>query len=292
MTRWWIRSGIGLVLALIVITCVDPGRGDSMETPSKIRIAVVQQETVPGAVETNRGKALGFVREALNNHAGVILFHEALTAGYAENLLELAEPANGPTTRAFQKLLQGTDTIVIYGLVERDADRYYTSAIVVGADGIITTYHKTHLWWNAKGTRHEPAYFQAGDRLVTFEVKGYKSGVMICYDGDFAEMTRAYSNLDCVMLFWLNNRGERGFKEVEPLVRANSIVVATACCCGKNELGYDCRGGSNIIGADGILLSEIWGKEGIIYAEVEPGKVMEIRKANPWYKGQRQDLYR
>ncbi len=294
MNGLYTRFGPFAAYALSVFFLTNTGFGDSsnVDKNSQVRISVVQQETIPGAVQANREKALNYARSALKNDVDVILFHEALTVGYVENIHELAEPTDGLTTRAFQKLLHGTGTIVIYGLVECDGDNYYTSAVIVGAKGVIAKYRKTHLWWDAKGTRHEPSYFQPGKRLVTFDVKGHKSGVMICYDGDFPEMTRAYANLDCTMLFWMNNRGERGFKEVYPLVRANSIVVATSCCCGKNELGYDCRGGSNIIDAEGSLLTEIWEKEGIIYADVQPGKVMNIRNANPWYKGQRQNLYR
>lgn len=88
----------------------------------------------------------------------------------------------------------------------------------MSADGVLTNYHKTHQWWKDQGVRHEPTLCQPGDRLVTFNVKGHKCGLMICYDGDFPEMTRAYANLGCSVLFWLNNRGRRGHAEVKDLV--------------------------------------------------------------------------
>jgi predicted amidohydrolase len=258
----------------------------------KVRIAVVQQETVPGAVDDNRAKALRFAREALRNHAGIVLFHEALLVGYVPRIRELAEPADGRTTQAFQELLRGTDALILYGLVERDGADCYTSAVLVSADGLKARYRKTHLWWKADGARHEPTFFRAGDELVTFSLKGHKCGVMICYDGDFPEMTRAYANQGCLLLFWLNNRGCRGYQEVAPLVRANTMIMATACCCGKNENGTPCRGGSNITDKDAALLTEIWDKEGVIYADVDPRTVPEARQQNPWFRGQRQDLYR
>ncbi len=260
--------------------------------PGRVRVAVVQQETIPGAVEKNREKALGFAREALRNNADIVLFHEALLVGYVPNLHELAEPVDGPSTRAFRNLLRGSRAMVLYGLVERDGTDFYTSATLVNADGVVANYHKTHLWWHAKGVRHEPAYFLPGNELVTFDVKGFRSGVMICYDGDFPEMTRAYANQGCLMLFWLNNRGSRGHREVKPLAEANSMIMPTSCCCGYNEAGKRCRGGSNITNKDGSLLAEIWDKEGVIYADVDPGSVPEARWNNPWYRGQRQDLYR
>ncbi|MFN2128700.1 MAG: carbon-nitrogen hydrolase family protein, partial [Anaerolineales bacterium] len=214
-----------------------------------------------------------------------------LIVGYVNNLRDLAEPVNGHTTRAFQKLLKGKDAFIIYGLTEKDGNDFYISAPVVSEKSILANYRKTHLWWNDEGLRHEPTFYKPGNKLVTFNVKGHKSGVMICYDGDFPEMTRSYANLGCSMLFWLNNRGSRGHNEVKDLAYRNSMIIPTACCCGLNERGYLCRGGSNITGAKGELIEEIWDEEGIIYADVSPGDVAEIRKKNPWYTGLRPDVY-
>ena len=114
---------------------------------------------------------------------------------------------------------------------------------------------------------------------------------MICYDGGFPEMTRSYANLDCSILFWMNNRRSRGHKEVKDLARRNSIYMPTTCCCGLNERGLFCEGGSNITGPKGELITEIWDKEGLIIADIYPGTVGEIREKNYMYKGLRKDLY-
>jgi len=257
----------------------------------KVRIAVIQQDGNPGQVDTNLEKALHFAEEALEQNADVILFHEELLVGYVENARELAEPVNGPTSMAFSKLLQGTDARIIYGLTEKDNNDYYISAPIVTAGGVIGNYRKSHLWWKAEGLRHEPTFYKPGNKLVTFDVKGYKSGIMICYDGDFPEMTRSYANLGCQMLFWMNNRGSRGHAEVKDLAYRNSMIIPTACCCGLNELGNRCEGGSNITGAKGELISEIWNKEGIIISEVNPGEVLQIREENPWFTGMRPEVY-
>ena len=256
-----------------------------------MKIAVVQQETLPGRVEENRRKALGYATEALEMGANVVLFHEELLVGYVHNLRELAEPADGPSTRAFQELLSESESCILYGLTERDGGRYHIGAPVVTANGVIANYRKTHLWWRAKGLRHEPTFYEPGDRLVTFDHQGHRSGIMICYDGDFPEVTRSYAALGCSVLFWLNNRGSRGHAEVADLARRNSIIIASACCCGRNESGNPCRGGSNITDADGTLLAEIWDDEGIITADVDPAKTLELRRANPWFTGRRPDLY-
>jgi predicted amidohydrolase len=261
------------------------------EIDSPVKIAVVQQEGNPGEVKENRNKALRFAGEALASGADIVLFHEELLIGYHKDNHKLAENVNGITTREFQKLLKGTDSLIIYGLTEQENNEYYISAPVVSADGIVANYRKTHLWWDAEGLRHEPSFYKPGNSLVTFSFKGHLCGIMICYDGDFPEMTRSYANLGCSMVFWMNNRGSRGHEEVVELAISNSMIMAVSCCCGKNEMGYQCRGGSNITGPEGELISEIWDKEGIVYGEVIPGKVPGIRKKNPWYTGIRPELY-
>ena len=211
--------------------------------------------------------------------------------GYSSDLDQLAEPVDGPTTQAFRGLLRGKDSLIVYGLTERDGDDYYLSAPVVSADGVLANYRKTHLCWSCGPPRHEPTVYRPGDRLVTFDVDNHKCGIMLCYDGDFPEMTRSYANLGCAVLLWLNNRGSRGHAEVNGLASSNSIIIATSCCCGLNEGGGVCPGGSNITDADGKLLAEIWDQEGVILADVCPAKALEMRGENPWYRGQRPDLY-
>ena len=69
------------------------------------------------------------------------------------------------------------------------------------------------------------------------------------------------------------------------------MIIAASCCCGPDEAGNWCGGGSNITGAGGELLAEIWDREGIIYAEVDPASVPAARAACPWYTGRRPELY-
>ncbi|MDZ4820445.1 MAG: carbon-nitrogen hydrolase family protein [Planctomycetota bacterium] len=293
ISRLTIAAALLLFTYSSICTAETPVAPVNKPAEGKVRIAIVQQNTIPGDVQANRDKAIQFAKYALAKNPDIILFHEALTVGYVKNIHDLAEKVDGPTTQSFQKVLadQKSDALILYGLIEKDGDDYYTSATLVGRKGVVANYRKTHLWWKDSGLRHEPTFFKPGNELVTFDLKGHKCGVMICYDGDFPEMTRAYANKDCTMLFWLNNRDSRGHKEVRQHASRSSMIMATSCVCGDNEVGNHCGGGSNITDKDGKLLKEIWDNEGIIYADVEPASVLEARKKNPWYKGRRSDLY-
>ena len=284
-----LTTSLALILAMTFgALAEEEGSGSA----NSIRIAVVQQDANPGKTEENRNKALRFAKDALDQGADLILFHEELVAGYVQDPRKLAEPVDGPTTRAFQDLLRGRKSLIIYGLTEKKDDKYFISSTVVSSEGVLTNYHKTHLWWKATGPRHEPTFYTPGNQLVTFNFNGYKCGLMICYDGDFPEMTRAYANRGCEVLLWMNNRGSRGHEEVKGLAYRNSMIIGTSCCCGTNENGNPCPGGSNITDATGKLLAEIWNREGIIITDVFPATVSSLREQNPWYRGQRPELYR
>ena len=259
-----------------------------------MKVAVVQQNANPGKPNENRKKALRFAREAIENNADLVLFHEELLLGYCKNLDELAEPENGETSQAFTKLLLETNSeaCIVYGLTEKCGGNFYISAPVITNKGVIANYRKTHLWWKAEGLRDETKRFLPGERLVTFEHCSSKIGIMICYDGDFHEMARTYADKGCDLLLWLNNRGSRGHDDkVEELASNNSLNFAVSCCCGLDESGNICRGGSNITAYNGELLSEIWDSEGIIYAEINSEKALNHRNSNPWFVGRRKDLY-
>jgi predicted amidohydrolase len=281
------RTLILLSLILLVITGFAQ-QPDEQHKP--LKIAIVQQNGNPGKVEENREKALKFAKEALEQHPDLILFHEELLIGYHKDYKSLAEPANGVTTKAFQKLLRGTGTLIIYGLTEKDHDKYYISAVVVSENGIVANYHKSHLC-PSPGLRNEPANYSPGNELVTFNVKGNLCGVMICYDGDFPEMTRSYANLGCSVLFWMNNREARGNGEVKSLAAQNSIIMPVSCCSGMDEKGSMCAGGSNITGPNGEVIAEIWDKEGIIIGDVFPNQALQMRKGNINFQHMRTDLY-
>src|SRR5258708_14623331 len=109
-----------LLLFLTLAITAFGKEGDKDEDSGKgMRIAVVQQDANPGKPEENRNKALRFARQALDQAAEVVLFHEEMLVGCATNLREVAEPLDGPTSRAFQNLLRGSQALIIYGLTQQ-----------------------------------------------------------------------------------------------------------------------------------------------------------------------------
>ena len=134
---------------------------------------------------------------------------------------------DGPTTQAFQNLLCGKESLIIYGLTERDGDNCYISAPVVSANGVLANYRKTHLWWKAKGLRHEPTYYRPGDRLVTFNAKGHRCGIMICYDRRVPKVARRLkaAGADFIVCPAYGIMGDRNREFIASRAKENRVPV-------------------------------------------------------------------
>ena len=134
---------------------------------------------------------LSRVVSALGNaEADIIVLPELAFTGYLfEDRSELArlaqEPAKSPIVSSLVALCRNRDFFLVTGFAEKCADKIFNSALVIGADGVVHTYRKLHLF------DREKAYFDPGDTPpAVVELCGAKIGVMVCFDWAFPEVAR------------------------------------------------------------------------------------------------------
>lgn len=75
---------------------------------AKMKLALVQFQSVLGDVEASMARALPMIDEAAAAGANMVVFPELFTTGYhldtvGPRMTELAEPIDGPTVRALQE---------------------------------------------------------------------------------------------------------------------------------------------------------------------------------------------
>jgi predicted amidohydrolase len=82
-------------------------------------------------------------------------------------------------------LCQRHDLSIVSGFNERDGDRLYNSAILVGPQGYMGKYRKLHLF------SEEKDHFQPGNAgLPIFQVGSCRIGLLVCFDWVFPEVWR------------------------------------------------------------------------------------------------------
>jgi predicted amidohydrolase len=123
---------------------------------------------------------------AHSQRAGVrlVCFPEAFLQGYSADPRHVAATAIDLASSAFRRMLARLDSLaplLVLGLIERDGNAFFNSAVVIQRGVLVGRYRKVHL---LKG---ESSTFAPGDGYPVFDVDGAKFGVNICYDLCFSE---------------------------------------------------------------------------------------------------------
>jgi predicted amidohydrolase len=170
-----------------------------------LAVALAQITGQPYAAGQNRELTLSAARLAFERGAQLVVLPELIVPGYVadrERLAKLAEPLDGPSTRAWAALAAQQDGWIAGGFCERDGDRLYNTAVVVGPDGVVLHYRKLHPF------REEKHAFEPGDLgLPVAQLPFGKVGICVCYDLRFVEVARLLAlrgaELICVPTAWV-----------------------------------------------------------------------------------------
>jgi predicted amidohydrolase len=169
-------------------------------------LALAQVGGAAGAGEENREKGLEAAASAFEKGADLVVLPELLVPGYdwdRERLEAGAEAIDGPSVRAWSELAARRGGWIAAGFAERDGERLFNSAVLVGPEGVALHYRKLHLFSGEKGV------FSPGDRGLPIAVTPHgRIGLCICYDLRFVETLRALSlagaDLVCVPTAWVS----------------------------------------------------------------------------------------
>ncbi|MDQ2720712.1 MAG: nitrilase family protein [Bacteroidota bacterium] len=166
-----------------------------------LKIAVAQFEPKDGDKEYNLSIIEKLTANAKNEGAEVISFHEMSITAYTffknldkAHVTELAE--NIPDGRSVKKLIQMAekyDIVILAGLVEIDNDKLFNTYVCVDKSGLLAKYRKIHPFISQ--------YFSHGTEYVVFDIKGWKCGILICYDNNVIENVRATALLGAEIIF-------------------------------------------------------------------------------------------
>jgi predicted amidohydrolase len=223
-----------------------------------MRVAVAQVEPKLGEKEHNLAMCFARLEEAAAQGVELAVFPECAIPGYmwdsAEEALPYAEEIPGPTTEAFERECARLNIHAITGLLEREGDTLYNAAILVGPDGLVGSYRKTHLPFLGVDRFVTP-----GDEFKVFDTALGKIGLIICYDLRFPEVTRtlALAGADIVALPTNFPMAARLQCEIIAPARAaeNRIYLLVANRVGKERWGEFC-GRSQIVDPFGNRLAE------------------------------------
>lgn len=236
-----------------------------------MKVAAVQMDVKILEKDRNLAKILENLEVAARAGAQLVVFPECALTGYCFTSIDearpVAETVPGPATEKIAALTKIFDCTVIVGLLERDGNRIYNAAAVIGPEGILGTHRKIHLLCLGIDRFDVP-----GDKpFPVFDTPQGKIGINICFDCSFPESGRVLKLKGAQVLAIPTNWPVGSDTQYTPPARAieNHIHVIAADRVGE-ERGFRFAGRSKIIDFMGKVLAEAGEtEETILYAEID-----------------------
>lgn len=149
---------------------------------------------------------LDLIKEAHSLGAELVVLPEACNVGDLSDPGAVKEAAedlkDGRFSSELQKISRDYSLYIVAGLVEKEGNRVYNSAALIGPTGLIGRYRKLHLWSEEKLT-----YAPGNLGLPVFELPIGRVAMQICYDSWFPEVMRLYAlrgaEVVCIPSAWI-----------------------------------------------------------------------------------------
>jgi predicted amidohydrolase len=242
--------------------------------------ACVQIAVTPNDVEANLEKGVAWLEKAVHEYdAELVIFPETVTTSFVtdlevEELWDLVDDVPGRITNDVQEAARSLGAYVVWPSYRRGPERgvVYNSAILIGPDGeIVGVYDKTHPF--PLEQRERGGWVTTGDRADVFETSLGDIGMIICYDGDFPELSRllAVKGAEIIVRpaallrsfdIWYITNAARAYDNHVYVVATNSV--------GPDAGGSYYFGHSMIVNPIAWRLAQARGGEEIIAARLDP----------------------
>jgi len=152
-----------------------------------LKIGFVQFCPIFGKKEENLERVEKLIQK---EEADLLVLPELFNTGYIfadkEELESLAEKIpEGETIKFLTQLSTQKKMSLVFGIAEKNGDKFYNSAVLLTPEGIKGVYRKLHLF------DQEKYLFDPGDQEPeVFDEGKAKIGMMVCFDWLFPEVAR------------------------------------------------------------------------------------------------------
>jgi agmatine deiminase len=273
----------------------------------KVTIGLIQMSVEKGG-DAMLEKALTKVKEAAAAGADIICLPELFRTRYfprhiGTDAFSLAETVPGESTILFSKLAKEHEVVIIVPVYEKAHDgRYYNSAVVINADGAISTpYHKNHIPQDPGF--FEKGYFYPGNSYQVVATQFGRIAVLICYDQWFPEAARCVALDGAEIIIYPTAIGhpapetppEGDWQDAWELIQRSHAVANSVHVAAVNRVGTegDCTffGGSFVCDAFGKILAKAGDREELLITSVDLSMNHDVRESWGFFRNRRPDTY-
>ena len=265
-----------------------------------MRVALCQIP-VSSRPEVNAGRVRDALARAADQGADLAVFPEATQVRFGSDLLAAAEPLDGPFCSGLAAAAKQTGVALVAGVFEpAPGGRVYNTAVAYdGAGELVASYRKLHLF-DAFGHR-ESDQVAPGSAPVACTLAGVRTGLAICYDVRFGELSRALAVAGAELLVLPAAWAAGLFKEEHwvTLVRARAIentiwVAAVGQVPDPDERPTRAATGigrSMLVDPLGVVRADLGPAPSVTVAEVDTDLIATVRASLPSLANRRDDVF-
>ncbi|MBU4531970.1 MAG: carbon-nitrogen hydrolase family protein [Hoeflea sp.] len=252
-----------------------------------IRMSALQMQTAGTDTAANLKGIEKAAHQAAEAGASLLVTPELGVTSYGggRDILNLAEPANGPIVDRLGEIARQTGIAIIAGFAEKAGMVVYNSAVYTDGANTPSIYRKSHLY----GDYERALFSPETPTTCLFSHRGMTLGMLICYDVEFPENVRrlALAGADMILVPTATPKGASGTFIAEKMipVRAfeNQIFIAYVNNIGRDG-AFDYAGRSVIAAPDGSALASAGLSEELLTVDIAPALYARSRGENTYLK--------
>lgn len=241
-------------------------------TRQSVRVAVVQNAPRLGDVEGNLAACVAQLDRAAAAGSDLVVFPECALSGYMlsdeESARNCADRVPGRLTGTLSAACQRMRLHCVVGMLETEGSTLYNTAVLIGPEGVIGRYRKSHIACIGVDCFTAPG----NETYEVFDTPIGRIGLQICYDWRFPEITRVLALEGAEMIIHPTNSPVPAREIAEYITRAraaeNAVFFVTANRCGS-ESGTAFFGWSQIVDPLGRRVVEAGAEETVITADLD-----------------------
>lgn len=240
-----------------------------------MKVALIQTPLAWEDPEQNRVHLAEKIK-SIKEPVDLIILPEMFTTGFTMNPSNVAEPMHGKTVEWLQYIANKSQSAICGSIVVQEENNFFNRLLFVLPSGEIQFYDKRHLFALAG----EDQSYQAGEKRLIIDYKGFRICPLICYDLRFPVFSRNTENYD--LLVYVANWPKLRVNAWDILLPARA--VENMCyAIGVNRIGADANGHeysghSQVVDCLGNYLLEPQESEGIFVVTLDKNALLETRK--------------
>ncbi len=244
--------------------------------------AIIQFSVKPGDLNTNAKQFEKLARKARKNfQADIIVAPESCLTGFVSTaekneILPLTINARHSLCKHFSNLAKEINAHLVVPAYENVHGKIFNSVFFFDRKGKLRTerYRKTHLFPSER--IENGGVCTPGNKAVVINTDIAKFGIIICYDGDFPELSRVTTVKGAEVILrpsallrpyeiWLLTNRARAYDNHVYVIGANSV--------GSDYNDVNHFGQSMIVHPNANVIAQARGTDDIIAAELEPDPI-------------------